>query len=150
VHPSSSLPPSYRLLSIVYYSDELDVLLQHLGVTLTPADLELLLAEINPEKSGEINFDQFYLCEALPPPSLLSLFLTLSLPLSVSLPPSLPPRVRKRRRKTTKSFLTLTVESQSLHKSKEEKPNSSLSQFQANDHGGGGPESHPRQSDLRD
>lgn len=47
----------------MYGSDELNVLLQHLGVNLENEQLEDLLKEINPSKSGEISFDEFYDCK---------------------------------------------------------------------------------------
>jgi hypothetical protein len=62
-HPDSS----------VDCSEELNVLLQQLGVVVTTEQLGNLLKEINPSGSGEINFDEFYQCK--PPPRLLLLLL---------------------------------------------------------------------------
>lgn len=43
-------------------SDELDILLKHLGVILEKDELNILLMELNPSKTGEITFDEFYEC----------------------------------------------------------------------------------------
>jgi hypothetical protein len=63
---------SLLLLRHLRHSEELNVLLQQLGVVMTAEQLADLLKEINPSGSGEINFDEFYQCKislALPCPA---------------------------------------------------------------------------------
>lgn len=43
--------------------DELDVLLRHLGVQLEKDDLDSLLLSLDLDGEGEIDFEEFYVCE---------------------------------------------------------------------------------------
>jgi Ca2+-binding EF-hand superfamily protein len=45
--------------------DELVILLRHLGVNLEDEELDLVMADLNANGTGEITFDEFYACKPI-------------------------------------------------------------------------------------